>query len=114
MGALCVRRTPSLGAAYRTQIPQLNGVLVYHAPELGFLAPALGHTLRVRTAMAQSQLAMTDSDTDMRKDIRGIPRGLLCLRAVRDRPVDAMRLWLFACRMRDRIGLHSLAHGPRR
>jgi hypothetical protein len=56
MGALCVRKTSSLGASYRTQIPQLYGVLVYHASELGFLAPALGQTLRVRTAMAQGQL----------------------------------------------------------
>jgi hypothetical protein len=42
--------------AYRTQISQLNGVLVYHAPELGFLASARGQTPRTRTAMAQGQL----------------------------------------------------------
>jgi hypothetical protein len=56
MGALRVRTTCSLGAAYRTQIPQLYGVLVYHVSELGFLASTLGQTLRVRTAMAQRQL----------------------------------------------------------
>jgi hypothetical protein len=56
MGALCVRTTSSLGAAYRTQIPQMYSVLVYHAPELGFLAPARGQTLRSRTAMAPGQL----------------------------------------------------------
>jgi hypothetical protein len=56
MGALRVRTTYSLGAAHYTQIPQLYGVLVYHAPELGLLAPARGQTPRSRTAMAQDQL----------------------------------------------------------
>jgi hypothetical protein len=52
----CTEAYSSLGAADRTQIPQLYGMLVYHAPELGFLAPARGQRLRVRTAMAQGQL----------------------------------------------------------
>jgi hypothetical protein len=56
MGALRVRETSSLGATYCTQIPQMYGVLVYHAPELGFLAPARGQTPRAPTAMAQGQL----------------------------------------------------------
>jgi hypothetical protein len=56
MSALRVRSASSLGAVYRTQISQLYGVLVYHAPELGFLAPARGDTPRARTAMAQGQL----------------------------------------------------------
>jgi hypothetical protein len=56
MGALRVRTTSSPGAADRTHIPQLYGVLTYHSPGLGFLAPARGHTPRARTAMAQDQL----------------------------------------------------------
>jgi hypothetical protein len=55
MGALRVCTTSSLGAAYRTQITQLYGVLVYYAPELGFLTPARGLTPRARNAMAQGQ-----------------------------------------------------------
>jgi hypothetical protein len=52
IGALRVRTTSSLGAAYHTQILQLHGVLVYLALELGFPAPTRGQTPRARTAMA--------------------------------------------------------------
>jgi hypothetical protein len=56
MGALRVRTASSLGAAYRTQISQMYGVLVYHTPELDLLTPARGQTSCARTAMAQCQL----------------------------------------------------------
>jgi hypothetical protein len=59
----CVRTAYSLGTAHHTQIPQLYGVLVYHAPELGLLAPARGQTPRTRTAINS-----TDNDLDIRLD----------------------------------------------